>query len=1003
MTPAYNFLPDLFLRAPYYSFNGYDLDRLPEVLADAHFRNAVYLASPGFYKVLSAKNFDFSRLLEKEKHTLCKYYNRMCFRPVPFGSFASFTLLEWGEGDTVRLAGDEQALLHILPDESLLTAHSNYAPAPSGDDLLIKSPTLYPLGREYRYIKTTPDAKGHYQFSIDALPGGQFHRSLLKQFDKGAVKTAALLGFIQKLGSCSAAEAQDYLEFLLAEQLLFPPERRHIIGSRPSAVPPQLAEGAWAQLRNRPFSEIEPLALTAKRVNQLLPGITQKEEQALFYAALERRQESGGPGPADSEALLMAMEVLQQLALPFSPPGLEQFAKDFSARFDLEKVPLLRALDPDAGIVYGTGSQSGFEMDFEALRFPEPPAKAPLVDWSETHRLLLRLWGSAQQQGAYAPLIIRPEDLAGLKQEPAKGLPPSTVSVMFRKTGDRLVIDYAGGAAAATALIGRFSAFSAGVHALSRKLAALEQAANPGIAFADLGQLSDSHTDNINRRQQVYPYEIPINVFPALPPENQILPQDLLVSVRGGQVILESVKLKQRVVPRLATAYNHRHNGLSLFRFLADLQYQGLSAGLTFSMEHYFPGFNFYPRVQAGEVIIHLARWHFDETLISGLAGQPAHELPAAMRRFRHEHGLPQRVSMGQTDQQLVFDFGDPREMAFFVTCIRGLKKLTLVEYLLPGRSLKCGNKPLAGQYIAFLSHPTKIYNEGLPLNLSQADKQRNFLPGDSWLYLKLYCTPESADLLLAEVIRPLVKANRKYITTWFFIRYFDSAHHLRLRFRIAPEHQGRLLANLKKRLDRTGNSELVRDYQGDIYRREMERYGANLIDAVEAAFCAGSELVAHDTAARLAGDGSSPSGLLAGIVPAFRMAKCFFPGTGDLHGFFFLSADRFLKGFAGGNPLKVDLDNNYRRLKKDLEAALTASEIPWENASLSANLRSCLEALLGQAANHTLAEKQALLVDLIHMQLNRVFPVKQRQQELMVHYFLEKYMASLLARSRVK
>src|ERR1700722_3129766 len=103
MENNYQLLPELFLRAPFYSFAAYDLDWLPQVLEEECFRNAIWLASPALYKVLQAKDFAFTRLTEKEQLTLYKYYNRMCFRPTPFGSFASFTLLKWGESGPVRL------------------------------------------------------------------------------------------------------------------------------------------------------------------------------------------------------------------------------------------------------------------------------------------------------------------------------------------------------------------------------------------------------------------------------------------------------------------------------------------------------------------------------------------------------------------------------------------------------------------------------------------------------------------------------------------------------------------------------------------------------------------------------------------------------------------------------------------------------------------------------------------------------------------------------------
>jgi hypothetical protein len=44
----YEFLPDLFLRAPFYSFEKYSLGALPRVLKEQYFQNAVWLASPVF-------------------------------------------------------------------------------------------------------------------------------------------------------------------------------------------------------------------------------------------------------------------------------------------------------------------------------------------------------------------------------------------------------------------------------------------------------------------------------------------------------------------------------------------------------------------------------------------------------------------------------------------------------------------------------------------------------------------------------------------------------------------------------------------------------------------------------------------------------------------------------------------------------------------------------------------------------------------------------------------
>jgi len=970
MDTDYQFLPELFLRAPYYSFAGYDLERLPEVLATTVFRNAIYLASPDFYRVLEAKAFDFNRLGQKEKHTLYKYYNRMCFRPTPFGSFASFTMIEWGAGETIRLADDDQALLHLLPDESLLTAISNAAMLPSSSDLLISNPTLYGFGKEYRYIKTTADAKGHYQFSIDALAGGKFHRALFSQLRNGPVATGTLLALIQKHTGCSAPEAADYLTFLLAEQLVFPPSRRHMIGSSAS--------------RHMPLTGTGPLQ----------EG--KQGEEPIFYAALERKHETGGPGETDKEALAVAVATLQKLALPFISPNMEQFAVAFKARFDLEKVPLLIALDPDAGIVYGSEGISALGADLDELRFPAVPAKTEAVEWTHAHRYLLRLWGSAQQKSPCASLQISPDEVSDIA---GNLLPPSTLALMFRKTEDHLLVDYAGGTAAAVSLIGRFTAFSDRVAGFCRKLAELEVLAHPDIIFADIGQLSDIHTDNINRREPVYAYEIPVNVYSRRPVEMQLPPGDLVISISGGHLILESVKLKKRVVPRLATAYNHRRSSLAIFRFLADLQYQGLQANLTFSLERYFPGLDFYPRVQVGEVIISPATWHFDEAQLDKLLTEDMTDPLVKLRRFRAANHLPQRLNVGHTDQQLVFDLGGREDGLFFLQCLRGLKKVKLTEYLLPGRTVKTGHAPLSSQYVAFLSHPEKIYAGTSPAGSPiRVGKTRSFLPGGDWHYIKIYCTPESADTLLTEVIWPVVKANRHVFVYWFFIRYFDNGHHLRLRFRMTAKSTGNLQAELNSALRRTGSDVLVRDYQADTYRRELERYGAGIIDEVEAFFCAGSNLVALFTELKAGGKLPGLTDFLLGILTTYRLAADFIGDLGQMLVFFRSVIARFLGTMAEDKQLKTDLNKKYRSRRKEISDIV-------ENGLTVKTLGHAFNELM-QAVSVVRAKQtgpgQTLLADLVHMQLNRTLANRHREQEIIIYYFLEKYTLTKLARQAI-
>ncbi len=993
--PTYTFLSELFLRAPYYSFGGYDPDRLEEVLKDHGFRNGLFLASPAFYRVLKEKGFELCRLSEKEKHSAGKYYNRMCFRPTPFGSFASFTLLSWAGGETVKLAGEEGTVLHLFPDAKLAASQPR-VPIAKGDIELIKNPTLYALGSEMRFVKSVIDPRGHYRFTLESIDADDFYHSLFRLFAK-AQNRSDLVSWIGQYAECDLAEANDFCEFLLNEQILYSPLTGHIIGDPLEGEKCDPCRKTWSKYQGVSVKITASLEAIAGQAALTLKNTGIGEHTNYFYAGLERSVYGGGPGEQDQAEIALAVALLRRLASPSSSAALTKFIADFQGRFDREKVPLLAALDPDAGISYGNFGISGPARGFEDINIREAQEKAEPVAWTKLHSWLFGLLSAAREHGRFSPLVLTEAHFSEIEQLMESGLAPSTIAVMFRKTADHLLIEYAGGAAAA-GLVGRFSVFSSEAAALCEKLAGLEAQSDPEILFADIGQLSDEHTDNINRRLKIYPYEIPLNVYSILGDAAQLKPEDLTLCVREGQLILESSSLRKRVIPRLASAYNFKHNELAIFRLLGDLQYQGLQANLNFNPEFFFPGMRFYPRVQISRTIISPARWHFDSAELGQLENGPVADSLSHLRDFRQRFSLPQKVSIGQFDQQLVFDLSNVQEALFFLKCIKGVTELTITEYLLPDRSVKCGYEPFAGQFIAFLHHSEKIYDERFVSDVTASDETvRSFLPGSSWLYIKIFCTPASADRIIAKVVRPVISRNLGEIRKWFFIRYVENGYHLRLRLQVPEEQVGRMLVELKDQLVMTGHESLVKNYQADIYKREMERY-AGVIEEVEAFFHAGSELVAHYL--ELTEEHEVLSAFFLGLYTAYQMVLCFQDELAALKEFTGQMAADFISKFGGNKELKRDMDLKYRSMRGEVEALLEGP-VPVQALAVE------FSALIGRVTGivNKIAEQKSdrwavLLADLVHMQMNRTFSVKQRTHEFMVYYFLNKYAVSRLAKA---
>ncbi|MBO9674173.1 MAG: lantibiotic dehydratase [Sphingobacteriaceae bacterium] len=994
---VYRFLPQLFLRAPYYSFSGYDLSRLPEVLQEQAFRNAVFLASPVFYALLEKKEFDFDQLADKEKHTLYKYYNRMCFRPTPFGSFSSFTLLNWGSGGQVRLAGNDGSILHLLPDQGFLRGLKNRAGAVLSEELMA-NPALYRFNEVFRYTKSSLDDKGRFSFSLEGIAAVKFNIQLFSFLSSKKVSKRIVMSWIAQHAECSAGEAEEYIRFLLDAGAVFNDTQGRVIGDEVTERLPGLHgwNDFWKNYTVIPLSGEPSLSALARDIWKI--ATENKPVGQPFYAALERPSSTGGPDRAEQVELSKAIHVLRLLSNAEQSADLSRFIRDFRARFDQQRVPLLLALDPDGGLHYGDMEPSMPDQGIlENIPFPKPEEENRTVGWHVSQQFIFKLWIGDTLRDPWAPLQISEDEVIKLESQKRSVLPlPQTQALMYRSTGEHLILESSGGVTAAS-LIGRFSCFSDPVHQFCCELAERETAANPDVVFADIGQQSDLHVDNINRRRPIYPYEIPLNVFPAQPDKKLVLPGDLMLSLKGDELILESANLKKRVVPRLATAYNFRNNHSPVFRLLCDLQFQGVQAGLSFNLENFFPGLGFYPRVCYGRVILCLAKWNFKESDLAPLNAGDNVNLIKILDGFRRKHRLPRHITIGATDQQLVFDLANRAEARFFLQCIQGLKRITIQEYLVPDRSVLSGRKPVAGQMIAFLAHGNNIYQ---PLKKESTrvygEKQRDFLMGSGWLYLKIFCIPRASDEILSQVIFPFIKGQKKRIKKWFFIRYNEKGYHLRLRIQAEEHDLGAILVALRKRIESSGHDKLVRDFQGDTYRREIERYGSGLISHVEELFCVGSHLAA--LALTLKGNNSFQlNEFELALLTACRMVSSFFTALVDALDYLAKVTDRFMVEFRADKSLKVAMDEKYRE-KKSMIASLLESKA---SSKYFLPLLKQVSVLNGLTESYSVDDKMTLLADLIHMQLNRTFSVRQRQQELLVYYCLQKYTSSRLAREK--
>jgi thiopeptide-type bacteriocin biosynthesis protein len=277
-----------------------------------------------------------------------------------------------------------------------------------------------------------------------------------------------------------------------------------------------------------------------------------------------------------------------------------------------------------------------------------------------------------------------------------------------------------------------------------------------------------------------------------------------------------------------------------------------------------------------------------------------------------------------------------------------------------------------------------------------------------TWHYFKVYCGETIADQILATHIGPLAQALVQDGTAerWFFIRYVDPHHHLRVRFLARDDAGAPLRRALEERLARSIADDLVWKIEDDVYDPEIERYGRSTMALGERLFHEDSVLVAAAVAAvRQSGD--EQLRWQFGLAAIDRRLGDFGYGTPDQ----LALLDRLVSGLLPefGEPGKVRerIDRRARDLRAAREAAL---EPPRQAACLGAlwpliqahseATREDREELRGLSGSGRLEVPiDHLLASYLHMFCNRLFPTRQRLHELVLYLFLAREARARMAR----
>ncbi|HYO58451.1 lantibiotic dehydratase [Archangium sp.] len=854
--------------------------RLGEFLRRPEVHEALFVASPSLHESLALwEREPESERGEKVERSVVRYLLRMAGRPTPFGLFAGCSVGKIGERTRLQLGPRATYQRHTRLDmdyacllaEALsrtpeLRPHISYRPSTS----------LYRACGRLRYAEGRMIDKVR-SYHLVVVEPTEYLEATLARARKGASPEALARALVEMDPEISLVEATEYVEELIDSQLLVSEFSPPVTG--PEALPELL-------------SQLQRLTGGAPFVDALLPvqsaleqldrgGLGTRSERYLEVA----RMLSGLPAPVELPRLfqvdmvkpapeaVLGREVVRELErgvrllhrLAPKPPqdALERFREAFLQRYEGREVPLLEALDQEAGIGFGSSNAASAEAAplLAGMALGGAADGHAGASFGEREALLLRKLEETLRTGSQV-LELDEEALELLESKERQPLPDS-FAVMATLAAEseaeiargRFQLRLHAAAASGANLLGRFCHGDSLLHREVEALLRAEEALRPDAVFAEIVHLPQGRVGNILARPVLREYEITYLGRSGAPPERQLEASDLRVSIQGARIVLRSARLGREVIPRMTNAHNFEFQNLGLYRFLCALQYQQRCRGLLWSWGPLAHA-SFLPRVTHGRLVLSPATWNLGRDTLERLGKAGGAQRFAVVQALRAERRMPRFVALEDGDNLLPIDLDNVLGVETLVQQLKDRPGAALVE-MFPGPDGLCVEGP-EGRFVHELvvpfvrSHPEE--RERLPVGPGRSavtsrpsSPTRSFLPGSEWLYAKLYTGSATADRLLVSTVAPLVRAalGSGAADRWFFIRYGDPDWHLRLRFHGLPERMRELAGELSGVLAPLHREQLLWKVQLDTYEREEERYGGpEAILQAERLFQADSEAV---------------------------------------------------------------------------------------------------------------------------------------------------------------
>lgn len=662
---------------------------------------AIYLASPILYKEIEKwTNSEIKDDKEKVKikNSFLKYLSRLSSRSTPFGLFGGSTMGNIANQDLI-IKESQKNKRHTRLDMNLtglLIKHIESDILVKNQLLFYPNTSLYILGNQLRYVESNYKNNDVLVHQIVEVENSVYLNKIL-HYSKNGLK----VNEITKIIIDSEITLEDALEFiyeLIDNQILISEIEQTVSGvENIDKILNVLNKiNHTDNLKNKiklikeKLSQLDlKIGNTIKlyiEISTILKSLGVKfNEKYIFQTDLILKTKHNRLSSDINATLYESLLLLNKISSSNENNNLKEFKKSFFERYENREMPLSLVLDEENGIGYPIKPyKSDLNPLIDDLFFKEQSTTSVKnIEWSKTHTILLRkVLDSIRDKTRFIELNDNEFNDFPVNWDNISDT-FSTISQIISLNGNKKIVINAFTGSSAGNLLGRFCHGNSEINSFITEIVDFETDINSDKIVAEIIHLPEDRLGNILMRPSFRNYEIPYLSKSSKPFENQILLNDILISVRNNKIVLKSKSKNKEILPRLTTAHSYSNSSLPVYHFLCDMQFNDKRCFLNFDWGSLKDEFSFFPRVVYKAAILSTAKWKIPTEKIKEIMKISNNKtLIEKIKEWCTAENIPQYVYLVEGDNKLLINLFNMQTLNMFFSEIKNINIIILEEFL---------------------------------------------------------------------------------------------------------------------------------------------------------------------------------------------------------------------------------------------------------------------------------------------------------------------------------